>query len=556
MEKTLKKLFSIAALISVAATMADHTRVATFYNARSQGTNAARWLVGTTGHMYHYEMDKHNGTISLTPEYTRTFKSDRISECLFGACGDIKIKGSAVIGATPGATDWLADWFYLPEDFDGTISFHPRIQNFIADFDFYWGMDKWYEGLYFRLHAPIVWTKWDLRCCENVANAGTAGTWFGAQGLTTLTSFLAYARGQEKLGNFTDIGVNFTPQALQCAKLCCDDTKVRLADLRAYLGWNFAQDEDYHFGLNAQIAAPTGNRPKGEFIFEPMVGNGHHWEFGGGLTGHYVFWRGEEADNHFGLYVDANFTHLFRATQKRAADLTNNGGLSRYVLAAKVADGNLTGDLAPVANLLCCCETKVSIGIQADVAAMLNYTTGNYAFDLGYNFWYRSCERFRCKEDCKDSCDSSSSCGSTSCTCKEFDGKTWALHNTTFVGGEEPSFHTSFSKATIHALGAEDQNRVFLQASDIFYPRTRGLSHKVFAHLGYNWFDRENDEWIPYVGVGGEVEFGSGCGSSSSDCSCGDSCSTSSCKESCSSCIKHCSLSQWGVWVKGGISWS
>src|SRR3972149_2206855 len=203
MEQTLKKLFSIAALLSAATVIADcdsSSRVATYYSARSQGSNAARWLVGTVGHMYHYEMDKHNGTVSVTPEYTRSFDSDRIAECLFGSCGAINIKGSA---ANPdGKKDWLADYFYLPRDFEGTISFSPRVQNFIADFDFYWGMDKWYEGLYFRLHAPIVWTKWDLRCCENVANAGTAGTWFGAQGLTTLTSFLAYARGQEKLGNF------------------------------------------------------------------------------------------------------------------------------------------------------------------------------------------------------------------------------------------------------------------------------------------------------------------------------------------------------------------
>jgi len=67
--------------------------------------------------------------------------------------------------------------------------------------------------------------------------------------------------------------------------------------------------------------------------------------------------------------------------------------------------------------------------------------------------------------------------------------------------------------------------------------RSRGLSNKVFTHFSYTW-PKGNDGWIPYLGIGGEVEFGQQKKRSNRGC---DICPT-------------CSLSQWGVWLKGGFS--
>ena len=70
-------------------------------------------------------------------------------------------------------------------------------------------------------------------------------------------------------------------------------------------------------------AAPTGKRPKAEYLFEPMVGNGGHWEVGAAFTSHMLFWSSESGESHAGGYLDVNVTHLLKAHQKRCFDLCN-----------------------------------------------------------------------------------------------------------------------------------------------------------------------------------------------------------------------------------------
>ncbi len=66
---------------------------------------------------------------------------------------------------------------------------------------------------------------------------------------------------------------------MQFAKIRKSQTKTTISELRYYLGWNFLLCEDYHLGVNVQASAPTGNRPKAEFLFEAQNGNGKHGEF-------------------------------------------------------------------------------------------------------------------------------------------------------------------------------------------------------------------------------------------------------------------------------------
>ena len=84
---------------------------------------------------------------------------------------------------------------------------------------------------------------------------------------------------------------------------------------------------------------------------------------------------------------------------------------------------------------------------------------------------------------------------------------------------------------------------------DVEGAEQRGLSNKVFTHFNYTWTDR--DKWVPYLGAGFSAEFGNHCGS-------GDDCNTTPVvtnnnNSGCSSC-KKCALTQWGVEIKGGVS--
>lgn len=586
------------------------------------------------------------GTASATIGYQQTFRPSKIAECLLGSdlvssttptsCNDdcgrdvIMIQGSSVTGRN--AKAWLADNFYLPTDFNGSFSIRPKIQTFFADLNFYLGLDEWWHGGYIQLYGPIVYTRWNLDYEEQTpTNSGSnvhAAGYFTPQQLARtnlLSNFSAYIQGNSPIGGAgtitqTNSGTGPVPaantitfQPLNYARMRCDASKeTGFADLRAELGWNFWRHEDYHLGVNIQAAAPTGNKCCSKYVFDAVVGNGKHWELGGGATGHYVFYRSEDGEKHFGFYGDLNVTHIFKRSGLHTYDLKGKPN-SKYMLAAQFGANDLavrgtstTGTLAtrqfaqnyaPVANL-----TTVNVGVssaaQIDLVTKFNYTYKKWSFDLGYNFYYRSCQ----KTDCASSCDSD--CGESVVNlCTSGQENTWALkgdaqmygfatntgsatgapvvvlqqavplsatesaatiHGGTngtngtissfpitnanvdnaqvaFAGGTTPLALVTATGATTPAINTSIPP-VFLSCSDIDFSGTKSMSNTLFGHIQYN-FEGKNEDWTPYLGLGGMVEFGT----HSSDCDTSDDCS-----DNCSTCT----ASYWGVWVKGGISFS
>jgi hypothetical protein len=452
-----------------------------YFSIRSQGLNAARELAGWTNHIHLYDQGGIYGSFSITPEFTRSFKSRHITECLFETlntstnacapcvptcqttcsscctngcittptctsdCASIVVSGSHVPGRS--CNDWLADYFGLPTDFKSTISFKPHVSNFLVDFNLYLGFDKWLCGLYMEVKFPIVYTRWHLKPCEVINTPGTFGYDAGyfTPGIPVLDRGTNAIPNGNLLRNFQSFmngcvpnlpNVIFNP--LKNSKISfCRQSKGGIAEIRAIVGWDFLQGENYHFGLNLRTAAPIGTRPEGNFLFEPMVGNGHHWELGFGLTTHWTFWKSNCSDSNLSFWVEANLTHLFKTRQRRSFDLCGNGPNSRYMLAQKLGTpvtnlfagatqaaavapaAQFKNEFTPVANLSTV-DVKVSSNIQADIVALFNYSNCGYSLDVGYNFWGRSCEKI--KRDC-------------SCASELFDGNTWALKGDAHVFG-------------------------------------------------------------------------------------------------------------------------
>ena len=636
------KKLAVLSLLCITSLYADRSVTPTIA-ARSQGRDATRKLVGVTGKVHQEDAGQYY-FFSAMPEYTHTFRSSRLAECLFGDdlfcddCGNIiKIQGSDV--ASRDAKAWLADYFYLAPDYDATFAVKPEIQNILVDLDFYVGLDEWREGLYFRLHGPVNWTRWNLNFCEpcDVVTSGSfrAG-YFSWDAMDTtintvsspLDTFGQFARGESPINTAgttsqTDIGVAF--HGLKFAKMeRCSRDRTGFADLRAELGCNFLHREKYQFGLSFQLAAPTGNKRDAEFAFDPTIGNGNHWEVGGGLRAQYRLWQSKDENKAVNFFLDANLTHMVTAREQRTFDLKGRAN-SRYMLAEKLgrpvnyltSDSTTTfvsgtvpiaqfkGVFAPVANLTTV-DVNVRASIQADIVAMVNYTRDAWEWDLGYNFWARSCERISlparptndcCVNLCTGDKDvwalkgdaqvfgfmtatgtdlpinepvalSATQCGATIhkgtnadadvADCTGIDRfQNCGIDNPQFAYGESNIrlTHTAgFSAAADHIKTSVEP--LFINCCDINFQRTRGLSHKVFTHLSYTW---ESNSWTPFFGVGASVEFGN---RSSDDCcqstvlDCSSSCSTSSCCSTCSGDCIDCALSQWAVWAKGGISFN
>jgi hypothetical protein len=629
----MKKHISLLLSLCVSVTAHATCGVAPLFMPRSQGVNVARELSGLTNHIAIFDMEKFYGTLAVTPEFTRSFREEDIAQCLFGGdinceCSSIDVLGNDVTNR--GSRSWLADYFALPTDFESSLSFKPRISNYLADIYLYLGLDEWVSGMFFFIHGPIVNTSWDLNFCENIIKEGTNDYPIGYFAPTVVErsrlrdSVLAYMQDCRGI----DLGNNVFIEPLNFAKMSCKTKKeTALADLRFALGWNFFQDEDYHVGAGLLAAAPTGTRPKGEFLFEPIVGNGNHWEFGGLLWGHLTFWRSECEEKFFSGWLQANITHLFSSRQTRFFDLKCKP-MSRYMLAermttdvtlllANVDENTLAGStvpsnqfnkvFAPVANLTAQ-SVDVTVGVQADIVTMLTYTSCGFTWDVGYNFWARTCENICPNADCPP----------------RLKNENWGLKGNAYVFGfTNQAFDTNpintpvalsatQSTATIHSgtnvdlttpsVIAANQNSVIdnrqwavagpstglggalllnepgglqtgtskdpiiLTCADIDYDggSTKGLSNKIFTHFSYAWLD--NEDWTPYIGVGGEIEFAQ----QNNDCknqSCNtnpcanNNCSGSSCVSSggCSTCdsdCMRCGISQWGVWIKGGISFN
>lgn len=592
-----KYFFPFALTVALIPGAHAEQQVATSFNTRSISRNAARDLAGWANYINKDVSCKTvYGALSITPEYNHTFNGSTITRTLFGdnlignnRCDQhLKISGSQVNNRGP--HDLLADYFYLPSDFESTVQFKPVIDNVIIDFGFYLGLDAWSKGLYFWLHAPFAHTRWDININETINNPGVNNS---LQGYYTPDALMR----NELLDNFTDYANGLTVQNtddvvfenLKFGKMSNERLiKSRMAEIRTGIGWNFLDHKNYHCGFNGQLAAPTGLRPDAEYLFEPIVGNGHFWELGMGASGHYTFWRNQDENAHCLFYVDINLTHMFKTRQARSFDLTAGGTLSRYMLGMEMISpavnlqGN-SGDIPsaqfnntflPLANITTL-DVEVSVAVQADIVLMFNATKNNFSFDLGYNYWGRSADNISLRQN------------------ESFDEKTFTVKGDAHVFGFIPNATTSVAlsatqdKATIHtgnnitaANPATNPNidfaqpaatnpdaptvpqnllyaqnlpdapanyintsvpPVFITRNDLNFKgaETSGSSNKLFTHISYTWNDKT--EWQPYLGFGCQAEW------------------NHKNKRSCKPChenVPQSSASQWGAWVKTGATFN
>ncbi len=605
-----------------------------YISMRSQSVDAARDLMGWTDKVNLYDMENLYITGAITLEGTRSFDPDALAHCLFGfntpspfSSNEVAIQVAGSQVPNRNQTDWLADYFGLSPTYQSTLFFRPRVTNFIMDFNVYVGLDEWFTGLYFRAHAPLVISNWNLHFHEEpisgLAPAGYPAGYFTPSAITA-GNLLDTASDFFSAGDIPDLpdGVTFEPLAF--ARLNHrSQQKTALAEIQMALGYNFLLCPCYHLGLNFRVYAPTGNRPNGIFTFQPIVGNGKHWEVGAGFSGHYTFWESCDEESSFGFYCDGNFTHLCRTSQTRTFDLKGKPN-SRYMLAerlgapnnppnlyANVTQGTAAGSTvpsaqfkgayAPVANLTTL-PVKVSNAVQVDIVALFNYTACGLSVDLGYNFWALSCEKISISEQY----------GPT----RLESGNVWALKGDAMTYGFSAAdsvpmgpaivpLSATESLATIYAgtngtiggqntnvdnaefamwSNADDSNQLMIQPGlnadpsktnaahtqqltsndpvflsnaniNIKGAESRGLSHKIFAHLSYTW--NECEDIMPYIGVGGKAEFGPRRGERQCNNIAACQLLNTAPPVPCDDCrCQRCNLSEWGVWVKGGIFWS
>jgi hypothetical protein len=407
---------------------------------RSQGANTARELVAWQRQLYLPYYIENYITVAFATEYTRSFRSNRIARTLF--CTDCLTFSGSQAHRNNGV-DIVADYFGLPTNFRGTLAIRPRIENYILDFNTYFGFNELLPGLYLRLHAPLTHTKWTLGLDECVAcadkfrgddffpncymysatppttpvltaSSSTPGTCFINNAvdptviidpiLPGVVNAVPYHCTTHSLrealsGNFT-FG-DMTERWRYGRFSFCPRNKTQLADLDIILGYNFIETDYSHFGLYLQVVAPTGSRPKAKYIFEPIAGNGKHWELGAGITAHFTLYNDRYIDGYTAaFYLEGNVTNVFKTDQRRSFDFRQNGLLSRYLLLKEFdVNNNYIGRMINAINFATR-NAEVHVGYKVDMSAKFAINHGGWIADLGYNIYARSRETVCIKTEC------------------------------------------------------------------------------------------------------------------------------------------------------------
>lgn len=545
----------------------------TFFSPRSQSVNAARELVGWYMGINRHDVGDDYGSLSATFEYTHTFHPKNIARYFFGT-DFLTFTGSRVANRDP--FDILADYFGLPTDYRSTVRVLPYAQNILFDVDWFCGLDAWCKGVYLRAHAPVVHALWNLNLDECIECCGMNNYPAGYMAnklieRREMAGCVTHAlTGNVAFGDY---------QKLKFGKVDCSQKTFGLSEIQIAFGWNMIGADDYHFGMNVRTSVPTGTRPNGEYLFEPIIGNGHHWELGFGLSGHKISYYCDD-EWMVGLYGDANLTHLFASEQRRSFDFVQNGPGSRYILIQEigtpiaqgltvnemVAEQQYHGKIMPAINQTTL-DCDVRIDIQFDLVLMLTWRYKNIDFDIGYNFWARTAEHLNCREKFPENCfalkgdaqvygfieNTTSFVGlnATQSLARIQKGQGEGNANKTFTNAnaDNPAdaqfkgdtLTQSYSPKGIVKTGLEpaditdvkgSRQAVLLRDCDIDnFSALSGaaFTHKIFMHLGYTFVERVRVE--PYLGLGGEIEV------DASD--------------------RHSKdvFSQWGVWLKGGVSY-
>lgn len=494
----------------------------TFLAPRSESVNAARELVLWHRYINQYCQDCY-GAFSVTPEYKHSFRPNRLAE-YFWAVDELVIAGSQVPNRTP-EIDILADYFGLSPAFESTVAMDPQIRTALVDFDVYLG----YHDYYLRIHVPYVWTKWTYELDEMITQGTPALDYpagYMAPGAVTppASSFAQAINGGLAWGDV---------RPLEFGRIDKPKGISGFAEAQIALGWNFINCPLGHLGINIRGSIPAGTRSKAIYLFEPIIGNGHHPEIGVGFTSHALLWE-KDGNQMINIFCDINLTHLFASRQRRSFDLINpadpqnldfQGFATRYILAKQFLNGIYSGITLPAIDITTL-ECDVSAAIQMDFVLMASYEHGGYVVDLGYNAWFRSREMISNRDPIPNN--------------------TYALKGIQNVAGPGPlGAQATQSTATIFGNDFADQALVADLNPPIYFndnmidessaQASRGFTHKFFGDFGYTWNDCMH--WVsPFFGIGGEVEF-EGLNPRQD--------------------IKanKNSISQWGVWVKLGFGY-
>ena len=548
MNKKLVALSALACAAQLASLFGTSTVGKTTFRNRSAGSNKILQEVNTIHFMNPCDTDCLNGYVSALVGYDQSFDRDEIGKYLFYSGTNTMLFGSvaydpsiAAATSTIPATgvDFFVENIFLNNNpqtndtaaYNGTLTALPRVENAIVDLNFRLNLDEWVCGLYFDIHAPINWTRWNMNLKENTTNSGVnvIQQTFGNDAATAspMTSIIAGLDGQ----TLDTASFPLLKQKLNYGRVDGAQTKTRLADVEAALGYNFLCCDYYHVGIDIRGIFPTGNRPNAEYWFDALVGNGHQFGAGVGASAHYELWN-NCCDSSFSMWLNGKVYHMFSAKERRIFDLKNSDGSqnigSNRLLIKKFSGAPGTAGNPPTLtevlfgpNVLAL-QCKVKNDVLGEAAILFDYQRCGLTLDAGYKLWARTKDKISLSEQI-----AANTYGVKGVTAT---GSRTGFINNTAVNTASQTKINGTSQIDGGVTGDDSfLNNVYLSNESISVESAEqptAMSHTVFAHVAYAW---ECCDYTPFIGFGGQVEF---------------------------SGRANNALDLWGIWAKAGFAFS
>lgn len=349
------------------------------------------------------------------------------------------------------------------------IKYRPTQKAYGTRIDLHQDLSKFLDGLYLKAAFPIVYVKNGMNLetdkIEGFSNNDVKNYYKGI-----FTGFNNTTNAQE---------------ALKHSKIHEEKSITQLADVDIILGCKFLDREKYHIALNLGATIPTGNKAQGDWVFEPISGNGNHWGFGCGADLGVNLWT--KKNQVIKLEGILNYRYLFYNDETRTIRLKKKHTYpySQYYLLVKKNNPKGT-PLIPAANVL---TKKVSVdpGSQIDAILTLAYTLKGFRLELGYNFFMKNDEEVHLKKHWSNDeyGIAKLDLNVQTLVSKDIDGHDIAEHD-----------YVDLSKDAIKILEKKD-----LDIGSAESPEQD--THKIYAGLGYV---SKNLKFPIMIGVGGHYE--------------------------------------------------
>lgn len=274
--------------------------------------------------------------------------------------------------------------------------------------------------------------------------------------------------------------------------------KTGLADIELKLGYDTINEETCFLGGYVGLVLPTGTRPKGEYVFEPILGERRHFGFLLGIAAQFELWCG--CDSTIRWVFDGNSRYLLSNRQTRSFDVKDKPW-SRYMMvyanhAAAVAEAPTEG-----INIFTH-QVNVKPRFQYNLNSGLIYNHCNFEGEIGYNFWARQaeCVKLACNPWIE---------GPAFANLTDQGRTTTGLINRAINIGENFGGPTA-PNASVNGTDAATYADLQITADDLDLDSAAhpcAMSHIIYLSGGYKFDDFCGCSFPMVLGLGGSYEF-------------------------------------------------